>query len=65
MRDKNLSFDETEFRFDTKFRKSKVKFRVSERRNFEKFRLHNTAVIITSLLYGTCKRVIINLGDLF
>ena len=41
-----------------------MKFRLSERRNVEKFRLQNTPVIITSLLYGTCKRVIINLGDL-
>ena len=35
LQDKNLSFDEAEFRFDTKFRKSKVKSRLSERRNFD------------------------------
>ena len=55
LQDKNLSFDETEFRFNTKFRKCKVKFRLSGRRNFEKLLLQNTAVIITSLLYSTCK----------
>ena len=30
--------------------KSKMKFRLSERRNFEKFRLHNTAVMHDALV---------------